>query len=113
MLLPRSVFERAHGERILKSYGAAGTSASRATKQNLGRWARGFRTQKFLSVSEVIVHAEEQMTRVQSVVHAGDRVGAACEIHVKIFDLRRPILRESLLQGGARRPGEKGFFFCT
>src|SRR4029078_9726572 len=95
-LLPRSFFERAHGERILKSYGAAGTSASRAPKQNLGRWARGSRTQKFLSVSEVIVHAEAQMTRVQSVVHAGDRVGAAWGIHVKIFDLCLPIFSVSM-----------------
>jgi len=41
-----------------------------------------FALNKFLSVSEVIVHAEAQKARVQAVVHAGDRVGAACEIHV-------------------------------
>lgn len=41
-----------------------------------------FALKKFLSVSEVVVHAEAQKARMQAVVHAGDRVGAACEIHV-------------------------------
>src|SRR5207342_1408243 len=67
----------------------------------------GQTTGAFLRVSEVIVHAEAQEARVQSVVHAGDRVGAACEIHVKVLNLRRPILRKSVLQAGAGGPADK------
>ena len=67
----------------------------------------GFALKKFLHVSEVIVHAEAQEARVQSVVHAGDRVGAAREIHVKVLNLRRPILRKSVLQAGTGGPADK------
>src|SRR4029079_988639 len=41
------------------------------------------------------------------VVHAGDRVGAACEIHVEVLKLRGPVLGEAILDARAGGPTDQ------
>src|SRR5215471_13126004 len=44
---------------------------------------------QFVSVekSEVIVQAKAQVARLQTIVNAGNRIGTAAEIHIKVFNL--------------------------
>src|SRR6185437_14027807 len=64
-----------------------------------------------IEISEVVVHAESQITCLQSVVAAGYRVGAAAKIHVEVLDFRRPIRREADLHAGTAGPADDCLVF--
>lgn len=63
------------------------------------------------AASEVIVQTKAQVVCVQAIVDAGDRIGAAAEIHVEILDLRRPAGRKADLHTDAAGPTNKSLAF--
>src|SRR6185437_4528481 len=65
--------------------------------------ARVFAT-RAVELSEVVVHPESQVTCLQPVIDAGDRVRAAAEVHVEILDFRRPVRRKADFHTGAAGP---------
>src|SRR5262245_6763336 len=59
--------------------------------------------------SEVIVQTKSQVARLQTIVHPGDRKGTAAEIHIEIFNLRRPARRKAILQAETAGPTNESF----
>src|SRR5262245_51387053 len=61
--------------------------------------------------SEVIVHAEAQITGLQPIVRAGECVEAAAEIHVEVLDLGRPIRRKTDFHAETGSPAKMSLAF--
>lgn len=62
-------------------------------------------------VSKVIIHAKAQIACLQPIVDTSDRVGAAAEVHVEIFNFRGPIGCKADFHTKATGPTDKCFAF--
>ena len=82
-----------------------GTRGQQKTPDDAGFFRR------MREASEVIVHTKAQVARLQTIVDAGDRVGTAAEIHIEIFNLRRPVLRKAILQANTAGPADESLAF--
>src|SRR5262249_23302697 len=61
--------------------------------------------------SEVIVQPKSQVAGLQTIVDPGDRIGTAAEIHIEIFNFRRPVRRKAILQAETTGPTDESFAF--